>query len=120
MARFLLPPLIRWLLPRYTHGIEAGQVACLIGLAQCGVSSSFFLFTIRKPLYLAVWLAGCLVLFAAIGVLMPVGCRTPEGIAWLRLGVTVLLAIVVNGYLWWYFGHGTPAPRSSRPESATV
>lgn len=99
----LMPALVTTLLPAYASGIEAGRIACLAGMAQCAMSSYFIFFTLNRSLVLSVLLVVPMAALVLVVWFLPRASLTVESIAWCRMGMVVIMAVLINGVLFLRF-----------------
>ncbi|HEU5126069.1 MAG TPA: oligosaccharide flippase family protein [Verrucomicrobiae bacterium] len=100
---FCLPVAVPWLLPQYTAGIRAGQIACIASVAFCYSGTAFVYNVTRHNLVYGVIVGAGLTSFFLIGFLIPKSALTLERVAWLRAIISVFICLVSNAYLFWYF-----------------
>lgn len=103
---FTLPVVVPWLLPKYVPGIAAAQIACFASVAFCYCGTSFvFNVTGHNRIY-GILMACALGAFFLIGYQIPKSELTLELVAWLRAGISVIVCLLINGYLWFYIRRG--------------
>lgn len=103
---FMLPIAIPWLLPKYTAGIRAGQIACIASVAFCYCGTGFVYNVTGHNTIYGILMLCAVAAFFVIGFLIPKTNLTLEYVAWLRTAITFCLCLLSNGYLIFYIRRG--------------
>ncbi|HYG23658.1 MAG TPA: oligosaccharide flippase family protein [Verrucomicrobiae bacterium] len=111
---FALPSLVSWLLPDYSDGIRAGQIACVASVAFCYCGTSFVFNVTGHNWVYGSLVSGALVVFFAVGFMIPKSDLSLELVATIRTIVTIILCVLTNAYVLFYLMRGIKQERGMR------
>jgi O-antigen/teichoic acid export membrane protein len=110
---FSLPVAVPWLLPKYVAGIRAAQIACFASVAFCYCGTGFVFNVTGHNWVYGAFMACGVGGFYLLGLQIPKRELTLEQVAWLRALVSIILCLLMNGYLAYYLCRQSRMERTS-------